>query len=173
MFKKVNIGTTLVAGITAGVLFSIPVFFYIQSARYSDSWLLYLGSFLFLSVIAIHTYRDNLNREKNESTIALVFASHMATLVGIICACLLSFTMLWAMVPGYLEAGAADKALTGEPINTIRDKTDGLSIDVFMAATLINFSVGSIVGIVLPFYTKRNQTKDNREPTPFHQKGTR
>jgi hypothetical protein len=173
MFKKVNIGATIMTGITAGVLFSIPVFFYIQSARYLDSWLLYLGSFLFLAVIAVHTYRDNISRGKNESTVALVFASHMATLTGIVCACILSFTMLWAMVPGYLESGVAEKTLTGEPVNTIRDKTDGLSIDVFMAATLINFSVGSIVGIVLPFYTKRNQTKDSREPTPFHQKGIR
>lgn len=171
MFQKLNLSLTVLSALIAGCAFSIPVFFYIRCAEYRESWLLYLGSFFFLVVIWIHTIIDNKKRGQNESTIAMAFASHITTLAGIVVACLLSFLMLVALVPGYLQTGETGKSLAGAPANTISDKTDGLSFDVFMAATVINFSVGSFASIILPFYTKRNQTRDTRKPTPFHQKG--
>lgn len=64
------------------------------------------------------------------------------------------------MVPGWLPGGSPEKVLTGEPVNTIHDKTEGLSIDVFVAATLINFAVGCFAGLLFVFTTKRNQTLD-------------
>jgi len=73
-------------------------------------------------------------------------------------------------VPGYLSS-SHPKTLVEEPVNIIHDKTDGLSFMVFMAATVINFSVGSFTGIVLPFYLKKNQTMDPRVPTPLHNRG--
>ena len=173
MWKKLNLRATLIAGALAAFLFSIPAFFYIRSSNYNLTGLLYVGSFLFMAVIAIHTLRDNKKRAENESTVALVFNSHMATITGVIISCILCLIMLVFMVPGYLEPGMADKVLTNEPANTIKDKTDGLSFDVLLAAALINFSVGSFVGIILPFYSKRNQTRDSREPTPLHQEGSK
>lgn len=167
MFKKVDFKSTIISAVIAAVLFCVPVVAYISSASYRQSWLLYLGSFLFLIVIWVHTMLDNKKRDMNESTVAMVFASHMATIAGVIVSCLLCFILLVLLVPGYLEPGTADKTLVGEPANIVQDKTDGLSLDVFIAATIINFSVGSFAGIILPFYTKRNQTKDPRQPTPL------
>lgn len=171
MFKKIDLRATLISGAIAAVLFCIPVFIYICNARYTQSWLLYIGSFLFFIVMWIHTMRDSKKRGENESTIALVFASHVATITGIVIACFLCFLMLVVLIPGYLGSGTAGKTLTAEPVNMIRDKTDGLSFEVFMAATIINFSVGSFTAIILPFYSKRNQKRDSREPTPLHQHG--
>ncbi len=173
MFKKVNFFATLVTSLAGGVLFSVPVFFFIRDNAYTESWLLYLGSFLFLTVIWIHTVRENKKRREDESTVALIFISHVATIAGIIISCIICFLLLVTMVPGYLDSGMADKVLTGEPANTIKDKTDGLSFDIFFAATVINFAVGSFAGIILPFYTKRTQTKDSKEPTPLHQYGVK
>lgn len=171
MFKKVNWFLTLIAATTAAVVFSIPVFFYLYDATYRESWLLFLGNFLFLVVIWIHTLRDNKKRSQNESTVSMVFASHMATISGVLISCLLCFLLLIFLVPGYLDSGMAGKTLTDEPANIIHDKTGGLSFEVFLSATVINFSVGSFAGIILPFYSKRNQTRDSREPTPLHQRG--
>ena len=173
MFIKVDLKATLLFGAIAAVAFCVPVFFFIQRAQYAGAWLLYLGSFLFMAVVAYHILRDSKKRGDNESTVALVFASHMVTIAGIIIACFLSFILLSSMVPGYLGKGMADKLLKGEPAHSLKDKTDGLSIDVFMAATIINFSVGSFVSIIFPFYLKRNQTRDKRDPKPLHQKGER
>src|SRR5688572_30021065 len=115
LLRKVNLWATLISGGIAGVAFSIPVFFYIIYAEYRASWLLYLGCFLFFLVIWVHTLTDSRRRSHNESTVALVFASHMATLTGIAVACLLSFLMLSTMIHGYLTSHVPDKVLTGEP----------------------------------------------------------
>lgn len=173
MFKKIDIRSALVSAIVAAVLFCIPVCIYICNAVYTQSWLLYTGSFLFVIVIWVHTLRDNGKRGENESTAALIFASHVATAMGILLASFFSFLLLALLVPDYLDSGMADKVLTNQPANTIHDKTNGLSFQVFMAATIINFCVGSFAGIILPFYSKRNQDRDSKEPTPLHQRGTK
>ena len=172
MFKKLNIRSTLIAGITAGILFSIPALIYIRSANYEKSWLLYMGSFLFMIVIWIHTMMESKRRGNNESTVALVFASHAAVIVGIIVSCILSFLLLSLLVPGYLTS-SHPKTLTEEPVNIIHDKTEGLSFIVFMAATAVNFSVGFFTSVVLPFILKKNQTRDSKAPTPLHNRGNR
>ena len=171
MLRKVNIYRTTKSGLIAASLFSIPVYFFIRDSTYTDSWLLFLGSFLFLVVIWVHTIRENKKRSENESTIALAFLSHVATLTGIVFSVLFSFILLSLLVPGYLGHGNADQLFTGEPVNVIKDKTDGLSFEVFFAATVINFSVGSFAGIILPFYSKKNQTRDPKDPSPLHHYG--
>jgi hypothetical protein len=168
IFTKVNIRATVITGVIAAILFCIPVFFYVHFAEYRQTWRLYLGSFLFFGTIWIHTMIDSKKRDENESTVALIFSSHMATLAGIILSCIICLLLLIVMVHGFLGPGEPAKVLTGEPANTISGRMDGLSFDILMAATFINFSVGSFASIVLPFYLKRNQTKDQREPTPFH-----
>ena len=122
-----------------------------------------------MAVIAGRLMRESRKRDVEVSTAIKVFASHIVTLAGIVIACILCFAMLSLMVPGYLHAGMADKLLTGGPASSLKDKTDGLSVDVFMAATIINFSVGSFISIIFPFFLKRNQPSDNRQPKPFHQ----
>lgn len=171
LLRKVNIPGTLKAGFTAAILFSIPAFVYIKRASYSSSWLLYLGSFLFLVTIWLYTFNDSSKRQHSESTVALAFASHAATITGIIFAVAIAFILLSIMIPGYLSAGPIGRIQTGEPVTLVKGRTDGLSFEVFFAATIINFSVGSFTGIVLPFAVKRNQKRDSREPAPLHQHG--
>jgi len=171
MLKKVNIRSTLIFGLIGAIAFCIPVFFYIQSANYKDSWLLYLGSVLFMIVAAIFTMQDSKKRSNNESTVSLVFSSHVTTIVGIILSCAICFLMLILFVPGYLSQGTTEKVLTQAPANTITDKTNGLSVKIFLTATVINFAAGSFCGIIFPFSMKRNQTQDAREPAPLHQSG--
>lgn len=173
MLQKINIRATIISAILAAIVFCVPASIYINRASYRDTWLLYLGSFLFFVVIWVHTMIDSSRRKHNESTVAMVFASHVVTIAGIILSCLACFILLLLMVPGYLQPGTPEKILTGEPANSLIDKTDGLSFDIFFAATFINFSVGSFTGIVLPFALKRNQARDKRKPTPFHQQGAK
>jgi hypothetical protein len=171
MFKKVNLRRSLITGLIAAILFSIPTFMFIKSANYMKAWWLYMGSFLFLAVSFYHTLKENQKRGQNESTVALIFVSHTTTIIGVLFSCLFSFILLSILVPGYLESGEKGTVLEREPAQMNLDNTNGLSFAVYMAASIINFSVGSFAGIVLSFYAKRNQTKDSREPTPLHQRG--
>jgi hypothetical protein len=171
MFSKVNWRSTIIAGAIAALLYCITAFIYIQQADYTQSWILFLGAGLFFFTMAIHTVKESRKRGGNESTVALVFESHVTTIVGIILSSVICFILLSILVPGYLEPGITDKVLANEPRDSIADKTNGLSFNVFIGATVLCFSGGSIAGITIPFYAKRNQTKDNREPVPLHQHG--
>jgi F0F1-type ATP synthase membrane subunit a len=173
MFKKVDFRRAIVTGLIAAILFCIPVAIFIKAADYTRSWLLYMGSFLFLAVSFYHTLKENAKRGQNESTVALVFVSHVTTVIGVLFSTLFCFILLSILVPGYLAPGTKGTVMALEPAQMDVDNTDGLSFAVYMAATIINFSVGSFAGIVLSFYAKQNQTKDSREPTPLHQGGTK
>jgi cytochrome bd-type quinol oxidase subunit 1 len=121
----------------------------------------------------VYTLRENKRRGENESTTAMVFACHVTTIVAIVIICVICFFLLSIMIPGYLSAGDAEKHLMQKPDNIITDKTGGLSFNVWMSATIVNFAVGSFTGIILPFSSKQNQTRDDRDPTPFHQRRAR
>ena len=168
MLRKVNLRSTIITGAAAAILFCIPVYAYIRSARYQQSWLLYMGSILFMIAMWIHIIGDSKKRPGDDNTVALIFASHMATIAGILFCCILCFLLLSFLVPGYLRPGITGTQLDRSPVNTIHDKTNGMSFNIFMAATIINFSVGSFSGIVLPFYLKKNQAGDAKKPVPLH-----
>jgi len=169
MFRKVDWVHSLTFGGIAGLLFCIPAFIYIQRASYNDSWLLYLGSMFFFLMIVADILIFNRKRGANESTAAMVFESHVTTLIGVFAALLGCLILLMIMVPGFFQPGMADKQLTDAPANTIRDKTEGLNFKVFALAILANFSFGSFASIIFPFTAKRNQTKDNQDPAPLEQ----
>jgi hypothetical protein len=171
MFKKINFRRTLVAGSIAALLFCIPAYIFIKQAEYKQSWILFLGSSFFLVVMAINTYLDIKKRGGDESTVTMVFAAHMATLAGVLIACIICFILLAVMVPGYLVHGIPGKVLADVPPNAIEDKTNGLSFQLFMAATIINFAGGSFAGITIPFYAKNNQTRNSKAPKAPRQKG--
>jgi hypothetical protein len=171
MIKKLNLVSNVVNGGIAALLACIPVFFYIHDASYTQSWLIYVGSFFFAVVIAVHLLRESKRRGGNESTVFMVFESHVTVVIGVFIACVICFLLLSTMVPGYLSEGPAGKVMTDAPPNSVEDKTNGLSFKVFMGAILFNFSMGSFVSIVYPFYAKRNQKKDSGEPAPLHQEG--
>ena len=169
MFKKIDWVSTFKWASFGALLFCVPAFIYIIHADYTLSWILFLGSVLFLFVNAFHNVVESKKRGGDESTIALVFAAHVTTIAGILLACLVCFILLVILVPGYLEAAPAEKLLTKEPASMVMDKTNGLSFNLFISATVLNFAGGSIAGITVPFYAKRNQTKDNKEPVPLQQ----
>jgi hypothetical protein len=170
MFKKIDIKSNVINGIIAGILFSICVFLYIRETDYVDSWIVYVGSFLFFVVIVIDVLRFNKRRGKNANTVTMLFSSHVTTIIGVLVAVILSFILLSLMVPGYLESGQAGVAAPDAPTNTIKDKTNGLSWRIFLSATIFNFSLGSFAGIMFPFTIKRNQTRNSGEPFPLHDK---
>ena len=167
MFKKINWLSSFRSATIAALLFCIPAFIYIKRADFTTSWVLFMGSILFLFAMAFFTFRENKKRGGNESTVTLVFAAHVTTIIGVLIACAVCFLLLVLLVPGYLQPAPAQKLLVNEPASVVMDKTNGLSFNLFLAATVLNFAGGSIAGITVPFYAKRNQTKDNREPLPL------
>lgn len=170
IFKKIEWRSTIIASSIAAILFATAAGVFIYRADYIDSWILYLGSVMFFFTIAYFTAFTSRKRGWNESTVSLVFAAHVATILGILISVGLCFILLVIMTPHFILPGAAERELINEPATQLRGVTDGLVFKVMFAATVANFCGGSIGGITIPFYSKRNQMKDNREPSPMQQK---
>lgn len=168
-FRKINWPRSLVAASIAASGFIICALLYIIKDDFVYSWVLYLGSLFFFFVIAFFTVFESRKRGGNESTVALVFAAHVTILLGIIISVIGTLLLLFIFSPGFIISGAEIKHLQDAPPAAMKGKTGGLVFKLFFAAVVLNFFGGSIAGFTLPFYTKFNQTKDNREPTPLKQ----
>jgi hypothetical protein len=171
MFKNINIRTNLKFGAIAALLFGIPVYAYILDNTYTKSWLIYLGSALFCGVITVYTLFYNKTKDGNANTVQMIFTSLVTVVIGVVLSCLLCFVMLAIMVPGYLGTGAPGNISSDAPVNTVHDKTNGLSFRVFVGALLINFFFGAFAGSLLSFSAKRDQTRNSGNPGQVHKEG--
>jgi hypothetical protein len=146
-------------GMIGAVAYSIAVVIFLSDPDYEKTWILYVGNLLFLFAILGFLYEFNRRRDENAGTLTMLAAGHIATVVGIIFACFLSFILLPTMVPGYL-AGNPQKNVTGEPANTTFDNTSGVGWVVFATAVIGNMAAGSAISIILPFALKADQTRE-------------
>ncbi|MEO7522634.1 MAG: hypothetical protein ABIT58_00990 [Ferruginibacter sp.] len=167
MFKKINWKHSLVSACIASFLFCTCAFIYIQKANYTVSWVLYLGSLLYFFTIATVTVIDNNNRGGNESTIAMIFASLVITIAGIILSVVVCLILLSVLDHGSIGFGRAARTMTENPPASIQGKTGGLVFRTMFAAVVLNFFGGTFAGVTIPFYSKQNQTIDDKAPTPL------
>lgn len=170
MFKKINWTYTFTSAAIGSILFCICAFIFIEMSDYTASWILWVGSLLFFFTMAGTTVMESKRRGGNESTVALVFASIVTTAVGVTLSLVICFIILMIVDPGFLTSAPATKVIHDAPAATQQGKTGGLAFEVFASATLLCFFGGLIAAVTLPFYVKRNQTKDIKEPTPLKQK---
>jgi hypothetical protein len=169
MFKSLDFALTIKTAAIAALAFAVPVFFYIRDTRYAESWLLYLGSFLFFVVIGIHTLFFNHGIKGNTNTMATIFESEIVTIMGIVIAVVLSLILLSIMVPGYLF-GHAGRIAPDSPANTIHDKTNGLSFRILAGAVLINFAFGSFAATMFSFTIKQGNERDSKSDPKENEK---
>lgn len=154
MWKKIHWQRYLAYAIVAAILFAIPVIFYLIKANYTQAWLLYLGNFLFLFVITAFLFSFNKRRKHDASTISMLTAGHITTLMGVVIACLLCLILV--LVLGVSE----HKVLAQAPANTIKGKAGGMNFIIFANAVFGNIVAGSTASIIFPFVLKRDQTRE-------------
>jgi heme/copper-type cytochrome/quinol oxidase subunit 2 len=160
MFQKIHLPTNLLFGAIAAIAYCIPMFYFVHTSSYSESWVLYLGNFLFM--IAIGAYMAVLNRRKaeNANTHLAVFSGHVTTVIGIVISCIVCFIALSIYVPGLLSSDTTGKVLEQSPAQAQNGRTEGLVLLLFMNAIIGNVSAGSFVSIIMPYTMKRNQTRE-------------
>lgn len=160
MFKKIHWKHYLPYAVAAAIVYCIPVAFYLNRANFGAAWLLYLGNFLFLIVIVAFLFSFNRRREENASTTSMLAAGHITTAMGIVISVVLCFILLLVFVPGIFHSGTTEKVLQNAPVNTVKDKTGGLSFTMFINAIIGNQCVGSFASFMFPYTLKRDQTKE-------------
>jgi uncharacterized membrane protein len=159
MIKNIKWVPVFIYAAVAAVLFAVPLIIFLQDTTFSRAWLLYLGNFLFMVVIAAYMMMFNAKKDENASTTSLLSTGHVVTVIGVIISVILAFIALSVFVPG-LFSSSPDKVLENAPAQEEGRRTNGLVFMVFMNATVGNVSTGSFVSIILAYYQKRDQTKE-------------
>lgn len=164
MFKKIHWKQYLPYASVAAIVYCIPVIVFLRNASYTQSWLLYLGNFLFLAVIVTFLFSFNRKRHQNASTVSMLAAGHITTVMSILISVLICLVLIFLLVPGLFQPGMADKAMTNAPANIIKGNTNGLVFEVIANAIVGNIAAGSFASIVFSFTLKGDQTSEDVSP---------
>src|SRR5215216_2252648 len=128
--------------IVCALLSSIPMIFYVRDAKFTETWLLYMGDSLFLFSLFVTMIILSKKAGDNASTGYMLMAGHTITVMAIIIICIITFIVLLIYVPGLLHVGTTDKTLKQAPVNIVEDKTRGLLFILFVNAVVGTFSAG-------------------------------
>ncbi len=162
MFKKEYLSSYLMFGMLAAILFCIPMLIFISSAKFINTWWLYVGNVLFLLGIVFFMLSFNKKKGEDPSTQTMIAAGHITTIVGIILSIIVAVIALLMFVPDILSSGQSDTVLENAPSTTGTGKTHGLVFMLFLNTIIGNFVAGSVPSIVLSYTAKRDQTKDRK-----------
>ncbi len=126
-------------GIAAAVAYSIPVVFFLKDRRFSDAWLLYLGSALFLICIfvfgIIYYGKNNLNPGR-------VYNGFVVTILGVIFSCVLILVLTLLLTPDVFGIGSSGDVLCQTPAAITKRGTHGILFMMLTNAVIINFCAG-------------------------------
>jgi len=164
MFRNPFLKTYLLFGLLAALLYCITAFIFIKKAVYTESWVLYIGNFLFMVVITCLLFYISRLKDDNSSTLSLSVDGHKTVIIGIIAATLLSFILLIILDPGYLGSGTPEKVMRDKPVTVINNKTNGMDFMLIMNSIIGNFVTGAFVSVLLPASLKRNQKTEKGTP---------
>ncbi len=162
MFKKEYLASYFTFGTLGAVLFCIPMIIFISSAKFSNTWWLYVGNVLFLLAIVFFLLTFNKKKNENASTQTMVAAGHITTIVGIIISLIVAVIALLIFVPDIFNSGESDTVLANAPASTGTGETHGLILMVFMNTIIGNLVAGSFTSIILSYTAKKDQTKDRK-----------
>ena len=134
---KVYIGFAFAAAFA----YALPVYFFIESADYTKSWLLFTGNFFFMLVIGFFPFYIRRSALRPYRMLAMITASMKQVFRSLIICLLTGIILLIILAPG--------KFMINKPVNTIHDKTNGLDFMVIINSVIGNFFTGSFITVIL------------------------
>ena len=164
MLKGIHWKYYIKCAVIAAILYCIPVFLFLRTTTWSQTWLLYLGNALFMVTIVGALIGFNRRRRGNASSMSMVLAGVITTILGIIISIAICLLLLSVEIPGLYQSGAPDKILKGEPVNSVPDRSRGPVYLVLFNSFMGNISTGLFVCIIFPFTLKGDQTKEEASP---------
>lgn len=162
MFKKEYASQYLKFGALAAFLFCVPMVIFVASAKFANTYLLYVGNVLFLLSIVFFMLSFNKKKGEDTSTQTMIAAGHITTLTGIIFSVLVSIIAIIVFLPDVFGLSGTDRVLQNAPASTGTGDTHGMVFMLFMNSILGNLVAGSVPSILLSYTAKRDQTKDRK-----------
>lgn len=125
--------------IIPAILYSIPVLIFLKDKRFSDTWLLYVGSALFLC--CIFAFGILYGGKK------LVVPNHtyngfVVTILAVIFSCIFILILSLIITPEVFHLGSGNDALRQTPAAITQTGTHGILFILLANALIINFCGG-------------------------------
>jgi hypothetical protein len=156
--------------IVAAVVYSVTVFFYIRHMSYEESFILYIGNFLFAAVIGIFIAWFYKKHERNIGTIRLVVIGGKAAVLGILIACIMAFLLLLILVPQiFRPVSVSHLQLINSPAQ-LSGKNQGFGKILFLNAVLGNAGASFFISLLIPFSVMKNIYPDEKKTTLVNEK---
>ena len=149
--------------IVAALVYCIPVFFFIRQMAYEETFILYIGNFLFAAVIAIFISWFYKKHESSIGTVRLVVIGGKAAVAGIVAACLFILLLLIIMQPGVFSATPSPASILKDAPGQISGKNQGFGKILFLNAILANAGASFFISLLVPFSVMKNLYPDERE----------
>jgi len=140
----------------------IPMFFFLRDAKFTETWLLYLGDGLFLFSMIVVMLILNKKAAGDPATGSLLIAGYAITIFSIVIIAVVAFILLLVFVPDLFSSDAG-KTLKQTPANMIHGNTNGLAFIVFMNALFGTGSAGSFASVIMSYSMKKEQRGDKAE----------
>ena len=159
MDNKSKIGYLSRFGIAAGIVYSIPLIFFLKDRRFEDTWLLYLGSALFLAVTftfgMVYGSRKNGNQYR-------VYNGFMVAILGVISSLILVLLFTLILAPDVYGIGSANDALRQTPAAMNNTGNHGILFVMLTNAALVNFAAGTFSAVMSKSKNAENKLPPNQ-----------
>ena len=164
MVEYTFIKQVLKFSVAAAFAYTIAAFFYVTHMSYEETFVLYVGNFLFAAVIGVFVAWFYKKHESDIGTIRLVVIGGKAAVAGIVIACLMVAVLLFILVPGVFRAGdVSHLTLKGAP-GQFSGKNDGFGKILFLNAILGNAGASFFISLLIPFSVMKNIYPDESIP---------
>jgi hypothetical protein len=152
--------------IAAALVYCITVYFYIKHMMYAESYILYVGNFLFAAVIGIFIAWFYKKHESDIGTIRLVVLGAKAAVLGIVITCFFCLLMLFIFVPQIFRSETVSHLQLQRSPAQFEGKNQGFGAILFLNAILGNAGASFFISLLIPFSVMKNLYEDERKKSP-------
>jgi len=165
MNNKSKIGYLSRFGIAAGIVYSIPVIFFLKDRRFADTWLLYLGSALFL--VITFTFGIIYGGRQNDTTVK-TYNGFTVAILGAIASIILILVLTLILAPDVYGIGSANDVLHQTPAAMNNSGNHGILFVMLANAALINFAAGAFSAVMSKGKNAENKLPPNQSNISVH-----
>ena len=156
MAGKSNISYLSRFGIVSAIIYCIPVIFFLKDRRFSDTWLLYLGSALFLVITFVFGIVYG-SRKIDDP--AKAYNGFIVTILGVIACVILVLLLTLILTPDVYGIGSANDVLKQTPAALTKNGNHGILFIMLANAAIVNFAAGAFSAVM-----SRGKNAENRLP---------
>lgn len=145
-------------GFVASILYSIPLIFFLKDRRFSDTWLLYLGSAIFLMCLFVFgtMYTGKKNKEAYKN-----YNGFTVTILGVIFSCILILLLTLFLAPDVFGLGSANSVLKQTPPAIATTGNQGILFVMLADALIVNFCAGMFAAVMTKGKSEENKLPPN------------